>query len=143
MSGWGDNLQKKNPKAGWGNDEEAPSSMPAKKNIWDEDIQELDIPELEGDDIAGAGDAAPVPAALQNKMLALAELDSSHMHNVPSIIEEGVDVSLLTSVIRPIADLIEADIPWDYLSLQTEIGQMYREKIAESEEVPVVKPPVS
>ena len=55
-------------------------------------------------------------------MLALAELDKDMVHNVPSMIEEGVDVSLLTSVIRPIADLIEADIHWDYLNLQTEIA---------------------
>lgn len=62
-------------------------------------------------------------------MLALAELDKDMVHNVPSMIEEGVDLSLLTSVIRPIADLIEADIGWDYLSFQTEIGQMYRDKM--------------
>ena len=50
-------------------------------------------------------------------MMALAELDKDMVHNVPSMVEEGVDLSLLTSVVRPIADLIEADISWDYLSL--------------------------
>ena len=69
------------------------------------------------------------PAPIQQKMMALAELDKDMIHNVPSMIEEGVDLSLLTSVIWPIADLIEADIPWDYLSLQTEIGQAYRDKV--------------
>jgi len=34
----------------------------------------------------------------------------------------------LTSVIRPIADLIETDMQWDYLNLQAEIGQNYRER---------------
>ena len=39
------------------------------------------------------------PAPIQNKMMALAELDKDMIHNVPSMIEEGVDLSLLTSVI--------------------------------------------
>ena len=55
------------------------------------------------------------PAPVVSKMMALAELDKDMVHNVPTMVEEGVDLSLLTSVVRPIADLIEADIQWDYL----------------------------
>ena len=144
MSGWGDKPSK--PKSGWGDNSASMGGQMAQKknntNIWDEDVQELDIPELDNEDMASANEVSnPIPEAMQNKMLALAELDKDMVHNVPSIIEEGVDVSLLTSVIRPIADLIEADISWDYKSLQTEIGQMYREKIADNEYIPNVPVP--
>ena len=36
-------------------------------------------------------------------------------------------------MIRPIADLIETDMSWDYLNLQAEIGQNYREKYGSDE----------
>jgi hypothetical protein len=61
-------------------------------------------------------------------MANLRELEKDLALNVPSITQDGVDISLLTSVIRPIADLIETDMGWDYLNLQAEIGQNYRER---------------
>ena len=48
--------------------------------------------------------------------------------------QDDVDISLLTSVIRPIADLIETDMNWEYTTLQAEIGQQYREKYQKSTE---------
>ena len=50
-------------------------------------------------------------------MTNLKDLEKDLALNVPSITMEGVDISLLTSVIRPIADLIETDMNWDYLTL--------------------------
>ena len=50
--------------------------------------------------------------------------------NVPSATADGIDISLLTCNIRPILDLIETDMHWDYTSLQAEIGQNFREKYA-------------
>ena len=61
-------------------------------------------------------------------MANLRELEKDLALNVPSITQDGVDISLLTQVIRPIADLIETDMGWDYLNLQAEIGQNYRER---------------
>lgn len=61
-------------------------------------------------------------------MTNLRELDKDLALNVPSMTTDGIDISLLTSVIRPIADLIETDMHWDYLNLQAEIGQNYRER---------------
>ena len=55
-------------------------------------------------------------------MTNLRELNKDFALNVPSTTQDGVDISLLTSVIRPIADLIETDMQWDYLGLQAEIG---------------------
>lgn len=62
------------------------------------------------------------PVILDNKMTNLRELNKDFALNVPSITQDGVDISLLTSVIRPISELIETDMQWDYLGLQAEIG---------------------
>ena len=64
-------------------------------------------------------------------MTNLHELNKDFKLNVPNVTQDGIDISLLTSVIRPISDLIETDMPWDYLGLQAEIGQNYREKYGE------------
>ena len=50
-------------------------------------------------------------------MVDLKTLEQDLQHNVPSHPEPGLDLSVLTSVIRPIADLIEADILWEYKNL--------------------------
>ena len=71
------------------------------------------------------------PEKVDMKMTKLHELNKDFALHVPSMTQDGIDISLLTSVIRPIADLIETDMPWDYLGLQAEIGQNYREKYGE------------
>ena len=71
------------------------------------------------------------PPQVDKKMTKLHELNKDFALHVPSVTQDGIDISLLTSVIRPIADLIETDMPWDYLGLQAEIGQNYREKFGE------------
>ena len=68
------------------------------------------------------------PPRMEQNMTNLRDLDKDLALNVPSVTQDGIDISLLTSVIRPIADLIETDMNWDYLSLQAEIGQNYRER---------------
>lgn len=68
------------------------------------------------------------PPRMEQNMTNLRDLDKDLALNVPSVTTDGIDISLLTSVIRPIADLIETDMNWDYLSLQAEIGQNYRER---------------
>lgn len=62
------------------------------------------------------------PPRMDLGMANLRELDKELALNVPSVTSDGTDMSLLTSVIRPIADLIETDMHWDYLNLQAEIG---------------------
>ena len=61
-------------------------------------------------------------------MITLTDLNKDIERNVPSIVDENIDISLLTCNIRPIVDLIEADMHWDYTSLQAEIGQNFRER---------------
>ena len=100
---------------------------------WDNKTTELVIPEMDAEmgGVAGLDDFAAVvaePPKLEQNMANLRELEKDLALNVPSITQDGVDISLLTSVIRPIADLIETDMQWDYLNLQAEIGQNYRER---------------
>lgn len=101
---------------------------------WDNKTTELVIPEMEAE--AGGDDfqaQVAEPPKLEQNMANLRELEKDLALNVPSITQDGVDISLLTSVIRPIADLIETDMSWDYLNLQAEIGQNYRERYGAEE----------
>ena len=104
----------------------------AASTYWDAKTTEIFIPEM-GDDgtpdeIAVVVSEAP---SVDHKMTNLRELNKDFALNVPSTTSDGIDISLLTSVIRPISDLIETDMQWDYLGLQAEIGQNYREKYGE------------
>ena len=65
-------------------------------------------------------------------MLNLEELTKEDPINVASVTEDGIDISLLTSCIRSVAELIETDMHWDYQSLQAEIGQNFREKYGDT-----------
>ena len=84
---------------------------------WDNKTTELIIPEMEAE---GQEDTLAViaePPKIEQNMTNLRELDKDLALNVPSVTNDGIDISLLTSVIRPIADLIETDMQWDYLNL--------------------------
>ena len=131
MSGWASEPMGK-PVSGWGAKDTGIASkigMDQNKNLWDEKVEELEIPELEAEAEEQAQAEVAIPPEIENKMMGLEELEKDMVHNVPSQIEDGVDLSILTSVIRAVPDLVEPDIPWDYKSLQTEIGQIYREKL--------------
>lgn len=107
-----------------------------KSNLWDDKVTELVIPELESGEPQEETlqDQISAPEGMQAKMVDLQTLEKDLTHNVPSKTEDGVDLSMMTCLIRPISDLIEADIPWDYKSLQAEIGQVYNEDYADKEE---------
>lgn len=92
----------------------------AAANYWDKKTEEIFIPEMNDEGTVGTEDIAdPVsaPASVDTKMTGLHELNKEFALNVPSATPDGIDISLLTSVIRPIADLIETDMQWDYLGL--------------------------
>ena len=107
----------------------------AAASYWDAKTTEIFIPEM-GDEGAPENIENEIsgPVHFDNKMTNLRELNKDFALNVPSITQDGVDISLLTSVIRPISELIETDMQWDYLGLQAEIGQNYREKYGEGAE---------
>ena len=104
-------------------------------NYWDAKTTEIFIPEMDNE--GSPEEIATIvaePPSVDHKMTNLRELNKDFALNVPSMTQDMIDISLLTSVIRPIADLIETDMQWDYLGLQAEIGQNYREKYGEGQE---------
>ena len=107
----------------------------AAASYWDAKTTEIFIPQMNEE---GAPEEISTivaePPSVDTKMTNLRELNKDFALNVPSTTNDGLDISLLTSVIRPIADLIETDMQWDYLGLQAEIGQNYREKYGEGKE---------
>ena len=89
---------------------------------WDNKTTELIIPEVEADDQQNYEVAISAPQTMQTEMIGLQELGADQAMNVPSVVSDNIDISLLTCNIRPIMDLIETDMHWDYASLQAEIG---------------------
>ena len=84
---------------------------------WDNKTTELIIPEMEAEDAQAEEVIVSAPQTVQTEMVSLQELNKDIERNVPSIVGENIDISLLTCNIRPIVDLIEADMHWDYHSL--------------------------
>ena len=118
-------------KSGWGTGAGATSGDSAigmaKKttaaSYWDNRTTELIIPEMEAEFVEeGETTEIAVPPSVQSKMISLQELNKDFAMNVPSATSDGIDISLLTCNIRPILDLIETDMHWEYSSLQAEIG---------------------
>ena len=111
------------PKKGWdttaGNQ---PSSIGIVKKsnaaaYWDNKTTELDIPEVEAEMQMADDVVVAEPPMMSVNMVKLEELDKDHAMNVPSHTSDGIDISLLTATVRPILDLIETDMHWDYQSL--------------------------
>ena len=91
----------------------------AAASYWEAKTKEIFIPET-GEEVDAPQVSQVIvsePPSMDNKMTNLRELNKDFALNVPSTTQDGIDISLLTSVIRPIADLIETDMPWDYLGL--------------------------
>ena len=121
--------EKQEVKTGWG----AGGGMTANSNIgmakkttaasyWDNRTTELIIPEMEMDVAEQEEVQVSAPAAQKVELINLATLNKDFAMNVPSATVDGIDISLLTCNIRPILDLIETDMHWDYTALQAEIG---------------------
>ena len=89
----------------------------AASNYWETKTTEIFIPEMGDEGIQEPDTIVAEPPSVDHKMTNLRELNKDFALNVPSATQDGTDISLLTSVIRPIADLIETDMQWDYLGL--------------------------
>ena len=116
-------------KSGWGTGATTNATsnmgMKAKTNAdayWDNKTTELIIPEMEADDTQVIEVAVSAPSVAMTELIGLSELNQDQAMNVPTVVSENIDISLLTCNIRPIMDLIETDMHWDYSSLQAEIG---------------------
>ena len=107
-------------KKGWDTSESAqPSSIGIVKKsnaatYWDNKTTELDIPEVEAETHEVSEVVVAEPPMMSLNLIKLEELDKDHAMNVPSVTQDGIDISLLTASVRPILDLIETDMHWDY-----------------------------
>merc|ERR1711953_632645 len=127
--------QRPEVKSGWGTGATVNTNSNIGMNIksnaaayWDNKTTELLIPEVEADDQQNYEVAISAPQTMQTEMIGLQELGADQAMNVPSVVSDNIDISLLTCNIRPIMDLIETDMHWDYVNLQAEIGQNFRER---------------
>ena len=83
----------------------------AAASYWENKTTEIFIPEM--DEVGSPDEIATIvaePPSVDHKMTNLRELNKDFALNVPSMTQDMIDISLLTSVIRPIADLIETDM---------------------------------
>ena len=126
---WGGNEEGAKPqvRAGWGTGAGAGNTgvshigvvkKTAAENYWESKTTEIFIPEMGDEGTVDVSDnIVAEPPSVDHKMTNMHELNKDFALNVPSVTSDGTDISLLTSVIRPIADLIETDMQWDYLGL--------------------------
>mmetsp|Transcript_49387 Transcript_49387/g.56715 ORF Transcript_49387/g.56715 Transcript_49387/m.56715 type:complete len:145 (+) Transcript_49387:37-471(+) len=125
-------------KSGWGtgpvsNQPLIDTSQGSKKknNHWDEKAEEIQlIPEI---DDTGEEDfqkqVASVPNVVSNKVQALEALNQDLKKHIPNNPEPGVDLTLLTTCMRPYNEVFETDDAWEYHTLQTEISLAIREEL--------------
>ena len=91
-------------KSGWGTgaattNENSNMGMKAKSNAdsyWDNKTTELIIPEMEADDIGVIEVAISAPKVSVTDLIGLEELNQDHAMNVPTVVSENIDISLLT-----------------------------------------------
>eukprot|EP00727_Mastigamoeba_balamuthi_P011268 m51a1_g6764 hypothetical protein (206) ;mRNA; f:98503-99215 len=130
------------PKSGWGND--AGPAVPASagydsgraeasdRDKVGETVDEADAAErgLEEDEDLVREVAAP-PRFAQRPIATIRELDKGLQFTLPPAPDAGIDLSLLTSQLRPPVTVVEADVTWDFESLFQRVST---EIIAEQEE---------
>ena len=109
-----------------------PPSLPSVKdrkkgeNPWDKESTTdiSSIPTL-GTEVESRGEvAAPPTTYIANSVRDLRELEKL---SIPQNPEPGVDLSLLTSALKPPAAVFETDELWDYQHLIIEVSQAIRE----------------
>jgi len=131
-------------KSGWGTDENG--VVPKKKEEpatvgeynWDsEDEVELAgmKPEEVNEELVTTVADAPRHLPM---MQTIKELDKHIKFSLPSVVEAGVDMSVLTAVLNPYEQVVEKDITWEFDSLfvkiSAELQAEYEAKERENEE---------
>mmetsp|Transcript_2760 Transcript_2760/g.4290 ORF Transcript_2760/g.4290 Transcript_2760/m.4290 type:complete len:126 (+) Transcript_2760:622-999(+) len=119
MSGWD------NQSTGWG---EPPSMQQIettnrnRKNYWDEgEVQHIPTM-LAENTLEPSSEVAAPPTAYAGKQLGIDSLNQQV--TLPSQPEEGIDLSILTSVVRPAELVFEHDENWSYQQLIIEVSKL-------------------
>lgn len=105
--------------AGWGEESKGMKNI---KNYWDNTGAVSSIPSINTVSDTGPGLIAPPTAYVGNQVADLDDLNKKLM--IPTKTETGIDLSLLTSVIKPASVVYEKDELWDYQHLIIEISRL-------------------
>jgi len=103
-----------------------PSTKKRSENPWDKESSSdiASIPTLSTQIESGGQVAAPPSAYIANTVRNLTDLDKL---SIPQNPEPGIDLGLLTSVLKPPQAVFENDELWDYQHLIIEVSQAIRE----------------
>ena len=119
--------------SGWG--EAPPKNMQNIKNFWDaKETTIASIPTLNAASDTGTNVIAPPSAYVGNQVADLDKLNQKLV--LPTKTEGGIDLSLLTSVVKPAEIVYERDELWDYQHLIIEIAQIIRNQKNEPQNTP-------
>jgi hypothetical protein len=87
-----------------------------------------DVPEIEEEKI----NPQSMPETFGNKLISLQELEkNSGTFQLPNEFNNIKNITLLTSSVKPIDQVIEPNEEWNYDILHTEIGQIVRSQYGE------------
>ena len=118
--------------SGWG---EAPKDIQTISNFWDSKPTSVSsIPTMNAISDAPGGIVAPPSAYVGSQVANLGTLNQKLV--IPTKTDSGIDLSLLTSVVKPAEIVYERDELWDYQHLIIEIAQIIRNQKDEPEKVP-------
>jgi len=132
-------------KSGWGTEEN--SVAPKKKDEpatvgeynWDSDDEAELAAQAKQEEVNEelVTTVAEAPRHLP-MMQTIKELDKHIKFSLPSVVETGVDISILTTVLNPYEQVVEKDITWEFDSLfvkiSAELQAEYEAKERENEE---------
>jgi hypothetical protein len=124
--------------SGWG---DGPKSMQTIKNYWDKGEAISSIPLINA-----ISDNAPSVVAPPSSYVGHQVADLDYLNQklvIPTKTEGGLDLSLLTSVVKPIDIVYEKDELWDYQHLIIEIAQIIRNQKEEPAKVTEEPEPIS
>ena len=99
--------------------------------MWDIEAEIIVLPDA-GDEEMVERVSEP-PKEIGHTLQGLQFFNEAIEEGVPSSLE-GVDLSLLTNVLRGMEDLLEPDTLWEYKYLQAEITQEYHKRFEEYHE---------
>ena len=105
-------------------------------SVWDVDNQPLmEIPTMEvGDPQEPSSNIAPPPQAVAATITDISTLNKELQKNsIANNPEDGIDLSLLTSVVKPWSQVNEMDEFWDYAKLSIEVAHAIQQDEEELE----------
>ena len=112
---------------GWGD----PKSMQNAKNYWDDrSVTIQSIPTIGGVSDNNTGNLVAAPSSYVGQQVSDLNLLNKKLV-LPTKSDSGIDLSLLTSVVKPVETVYENDEIWDYNHLIIDISKIVRSQTEE------------